>query len=410
MLYRLELENFFSVRDPQVLDLTVAPNVPCDERRFAPIFPGSEYRAPKVVAIYGANASGKTTILRALNFLFTFAKDSVQRSGPGFVLERFNDVESMSRPIRLAVELGGIMDYDQAKKASIEAGEPFEWGVLRYELEIAVEDGATTHVVSEALKQRPGGKGKWQRVFERDASGDVKGSASFPISGFRHLINTLRPNASVISSFAMFQHPTAMLFIESLALFISNLGWEGADPNDQAVVNFLANDPDLVEALNRDLRRIDIGVEQMRIENGSNGPFPMFRHEGLDVEMPWVLESHGTRAFIRLFPMLAITLARGGIAVVDEFDLKIHPLVLPEILNWFYDCEMRNPHDAQLWISCHSVSLLDDLGKEEVVFAEKDSRGRTSVYSLMDIKSVRRSDNLYRKYLGGSYGAVPHIG
>ena len=73
MLYRLELENFYSVRDAQVLDLAIPPNVPAEEERFAPLFEGSPYRAPKVVAIYGANASGKTTILKALNFLFSFA-------------------------------------------------------------------------------------------------------------------------------------------------------------------------------------------------------------------------------------------------------------------------------------------------------------------------------------------------
>jgi AAA15 family ATPase/GTPase len=410
MLYRLELENFYSVRDRQVLDLTIPPNVPVDESRFAALFSGSPLRVPKVVAIYGANASGKTTVLKALNFLFSFARDSVQRTVPGFPLERFNDAASSSRPIRLAIELGGIMNLEPTELEKFQRGDQVEFGTCRYELEIEVQDGLATHVTNEALRQRPAGKGKWQRVFERDGSGEVKGSPSFPITGYRHLINTLRPNASVISSFAMFQHPTASLFVEQLAMIVSNLAWEGANPNDQTVVNFLATDANLVEALNRDLRRIDVGVEQMRIEHGPSGPFAMFKHEGLDLEMPWTLESHGTRAFIRLFPLLALTLARGGIAIIDEFDLMIHPLILPEIISWFYDLDKRNPHDAQLWISCHSASLLDDLFKEEIVFSEKDNEGRTAIYSLMDVKSVRRSDNLYQKYLSGVYGAVPHIG
>lgn len=410
MLYRLEIENFFSVRDRQTLDLTIAPNVTDPEGRFAPLFPDSALRAPKVVALYGANASGKTTVLKALQFLINFAKDSAQRALPGFALERFNDEESMSRPIKLAIELSGIMDLSPERRAQFENSVPITWGNYRYELEIEVNDGLALRVASEALKQRPDGRGKWQRVFERDAEGDVKGCSSFPISGFRHLLNTLRPNASVISSFALFQHPTAMIFAEQLSAVFGNLAWEGANPNDQSVVNFLANDPALVAQLNRDLSRIDIGVEQMRIENGPNGPFPMFRHEGLALEMPWTLESHGTRAFIRLFPLLALTLSRGGIAIIDEFDLMIHPLVLPEILRWFYDKENRNPNDAQLWITCHSASLLDDLAKEEVAFSEKDSHGRTAIYSLMDMQSVRRDDNFYRKYMSGVYGAVPHLG
>ena len=132
MLYRLELENFYSVRDAQVLDLAIPPNVPAEEERFAPLFEGSPYRAPKVVAIYGANASGKTTILKALNFLFSFARESVQRTVPGFAgLERFNDTASMSRPIRLAVELGGIMDFAPNMVKRIEAGEAPAYGLLR---------------------------------------------------------------------------------------------------------------------------------------------------------------------------------------------------------------------------------------------------------------------------------------
>ena len=146
MLYRLELENFYSIRDPQVLDLSIPANVP-PKHRFAPLFRGSDYRAPKIVAIYGANASGKTTVLKALNFLFAFTKDSVQRVLPGFAgLERFNDAASMSRPIRLAIELGGVMDFDKNKVTQIETGEAVSFGLLRYELEIEVKDGVATRV------------------------------------------------------------------------------------------------------------------------------------------------------------------------------------------------------------------------------------------------------------------------
>ncbi len=125
--------------------------------------------------------------------------------------------------------------------------------------------------------------------------------------------------------------------------------------------------------------------------------------------MPWILESHGTRSFVRYFPMVHVALATGGLAVIDEMDVSIHPLVLPEIVRWFHD-PARNPNRAQLWMTCHAASLLEDLAKEEVFFCEKDSRGRTNVYGLQDIRNVRRTDNRYRKYLSGVYGAVPQIG
>jgi predicted ATPase len=110
-----------------------------------------------------------------------------------------------------------------------------------------------------------------------------------------------------------------------------------------------------------------------------------------------------------MFPILDAALNSGGIVVIDEMDAAIHPLVLPELIRWFHDAQGRNELNGQLWLSCHSASLLDDLTKEEIVICEKDRQGRSSVHSLMDVK-VRRDDNHYRKYLSGIYGGVPIIG
>jgi uncharacterized protein len=408
MLYKFEIENFYSIRDPQVIDLTIAPNVQDNEGRFAPIFPGSELRAPKVVSIYGANASGKTTILKALQFIITFIRDSSQRTTPGFPCERFNDLESCSRPIRLAIEFGGVMNLSRETMDLIEDGNAVEVGVYRYELEIEVLGGDAQRVLSETLRQKPKGQGKWQRVFERDEQGRVKDSRSFSLTGFQHLLNTLRPNVSVLSSFGLFQHPTSMLFLDAAQKVLFQIG-PTQFSQDQPVIDFLGNAPGMLEQLNKELSRIDVGVEGMRFQETPNGLQPMFRHSGLHVEMPWILESHGTQSFIKMFPLLTLALEQGGVCVIDEFDASIHPLVLPELIRWFYDSEGRNKLDAQFWFTCHSVSLLDYLTKEEVIICEKDRKGRTKTHSLMDVK-VRRDENLYRKYLSGAYGGVPQIG
>ena len=125
--------------------------------------------------------------------------------------------------------------------------------------------------------------------------------------------------------------------------------------------------------------------------------------------MPFFMESHGTQQFLKLFPLISDSLATGSIAIIDELDAAIHPMILPEIIEWYYDPD-RNPQNAQLWMSCHNVSLLEELSKDEIVFCEKDRQGMTEVYCLNDVKTVRRDDNYYKKYLGGTYGAVPRIG
>src|SRR3546814_5606940 len=91
-----------------------------------------------------------------------------------------------------------------------------------------------------------------------------------------------------------------------------------------------------------------VGVEAMRFQETSNGLVPMFRHSGLHVEMPWILESHGTQSFIKMFPMLTLALAQGGVCIIDEFDASIHPLVLPELIGWFYDSEGRDRKSTRL--------------------------------------------------------------
>ena len=409
MLYKLEVENFFSIRDRQVLDLTVDGKVPDPEGRYAPIYDGADARAPKVVALYGANASGKTTMLRALQFVLTMIRDSVTRTVPGFAgIERFNDAESADRPIRFAIELGGIMNLTPEVFQRAVAGEKVDQGTYRYELEIEVKEGVALRIASETLRQKPNGQGKWQRVFERNADGRMKDSKTFSLSGFQHLVKTLAANHTVLSSFAKFQHPAAQILVDAARKAFFQI-----EPVhsfvDQEVIDYLKAQPGVVSRLTDELGRIDVGVEGMRFHHTENGPQLLFKHAGLGVEMPWLMESHGTRAFIKMFPFLAGALDGGGIVAIDEMDAAIHPNMLPELVRWFYATSGRNTLDAQLWLSCHSASLLDDLNKEEIVICEKDRQGRSHLYSLMDVK-VRRDENHYRKYLSGAYGGVPHLG
>lgn len=174
------------------------------------------------------------------------------------------------------------------------------------------------------------------------------------------------------------------------------------------VRNYAAS-PMHLQLLNREISRIDLGIKEIHIVQGPGGPVFQFIHDNLAVPMPFFLESAGTRHFVKLYPLIAGVLSTGGVLLVDEMDLSIHPIVLPEILRWFHDPK-RNPANAQLWITCHNASLLDTLVKEEVLFTEKDAAGRTSVYGLTEIAGVRREDNFYKKYLSGLFGAVPQIG
>lgn len=400
MLYELQIENFYSIRDAQVIDLRAAENAPDLPGRFAPLWAGSKERAPKVVAVFGANASGKSTVLRALSFIAWFVRESFSIApGARLPFEKFNSAVSREAPTRVAVSIAGLVDPEDLSDHPAQCR-------YRYELEI----GAQHEVIAEAMHYWPPETGRKVKLFSRDQHGKVTAASAFGLSGYRQALEkVLRPNASVISTLAQLKHPFATSLWDAANLVFSNILIERTDGVEEQMVRLYADNPQLVDALNREIERIDLGIRAMKVEMGPTGPIALFSHEGHDGLMPLVLESHGTRTFLKLYPFLLRALQTGGIAVMDELDSAIHPLVLPEILRWFYD-PVRNPHDAQLWMTCHNASLLEDLVKEEILFCSKTFDGRSEVYSLVDIEAVRRDENHYRKYLGGSYGAVPHIG
>ena len=412
MLYRLEIENFCSIRERQTLDLTISPNVPDPDNRFAEIFPRSKLRAPKVIALYGANASGKTTVLRALDLITAFPRHNPRvGAGIAFSFDSFNNSESLNEPVKLAIELGGMMNLNP-EDSSVDV-EPREFGVFRYELELNRSENGGHTVSRELLLQRPASATKWRRVFERDeqhVKGPTKDMRFFSLAGYGKILDRLPPGTSVIATLAEFQHAPSTVLATASGRVFTNVRMNPGTNHDGELVNYLATTPALVSRLNEDLGRVDLGLDQMRIEQTPNGPMPMFKHDGHKQELPWPAESQGTRAFFRIFPFIEQALEQGGISIIDEIDGMMHPLLLPEIVGWFYDSQGRNANDAQLWLSCHSASLLEDLTKEEVVICEKDNQGRTEMFSLMDVGSVRRDDNLYKKYLSGVYGGVPHIG
>lgn len=409
MIHALEIENFMSVRDRQVIDLSVGSAVSDFPERYAPTWADSGQRIPKVVAFFGANAAGKSTVLRTLQYLSWFVKSSFQYgAGQSLPFEPFWDESSENAPIRLALEFAGPENFDTGFQLE-DVNASGARCRYRYELGLQVVNGRRT-VLSEALYFWPSRAKRRVRLFERDASGDVVAAQEFGLTSHRAVLKKiLRDNASVIATLAQLDHPPSLALRDAAGKFSSNIFMEKLPVNEVAMLQYYQANPTMLASVNTDLASIDLGIHSMSIAQGSNGPVATFRHDGLSRDVPLMLESHGTRQFLQIYPYLASVLQFGGIAVIDELDLAIHPRVLPEILRWFYSSE-RNPRSAQLWMTCQNASLLENLTKEEIYFCEKDSTGGTSIYALKDIQGVRRVDNFYRKYMGGTYGAVPTIG
>jgi hypothetical protein len=287
-------------------------------------------------------------------------------------------------------------------------GQPY--AQYSYEVRLAAKLGQGATVLSEELRlERPSGRSK--RLFQRNEEGDVKAGPSFSMKGFSQILAKLRKNASLTSTIAQIVGDSPVSVFLAWAMRIpSNLLPQKLELHEAAMVQYYAAHPEILQHLNQVINRVDLGLHSVSLSPLPSGPLGVFfAHKGLDFPLVFQSQSEGTKSFVKEFPLIKEALIMGGVAVIDELDSTIHPILLPEILRWFYDKE-TNPHDAQLWISGQSASLLEELHKEEIFFTEKDEKGRTRVYGLKSIEGVRRVDNFYQKYLGGVYGAVPRIG
>jgi len=405
MIHRLEIENFYSIRETQVIDLRIGAKVLDEEGRFGRLRDGSDVRVPKTVAFFGANASGKSNVLKALAFLRWFLIESFSVP-PDASLPLLRFADGNSDPTRIKVHFDWFSELTSADPEILRQS-PF--AQYTYEVRLnSIPEGRMT-VLSEELRLQPA-MGKSRKVFERNANGEVESGSSFSLKGLNHVLAKLRTNVSTTSTIAQFaEHAPTIVLLGWARRIFPNIFVEKTPVDEQNALHYYAEHPDLVDSLNSILGRVDLGIRSMSLLEDSEGILPWFEHSGLKSALSIRFESEGTRQFLHVYPILWDALRAGGIAVVDEMDSTIHPILLPEIFRWFHAPE-TNKHQAQLWISGHSASLLEELKKEEIFFTEKDQQGRTRVYGLKDIESVRRVDNFYQKYLGGVYGAVPRIG
>lgn len=413
MLYRLEIENFLCFRERQIIDLTVSKTAALDEAHFAPIFKGAAVKAPKTVVVYGANASGKSTVIKALSLLAYFVADSYEkRNAADLICWPFADKDMPEKPVCLAIEFGETMN-PIAEIAPEENHGNGSHGVWRYELEVIRVNAKTVRVHKEILRQKPNGVGKWRRVFKRNGE-SLQGSKVFPLGNHVREIEKIPAVSSVISTLAWYEHEASKALVDSTRTIFSDILLDKFDRDDTFLkycLEFYLANPDAMESLNQEIQRLDVGIRQVNIDRGPDGdsPYASFEHLGLGSPVQWIMESQGTRSFIQSFPRIYAALQSGGIAIVDELDSSLHPNLLPEILHWFHS-QTDNPDDAQLWATCHTASLMDDLLKEEIIFCEKDWHGRAQAYCLKEIQGVRRNEHFAKKYLGGVYGGIPNIG
>jgi AAA15 family ATPase/GTPase len=127
------------------------------------------------------------------------------------------------------------------------------------------------------------------------------------------------------------------------------------------------------------------------------------------------MESEGTKKIIEMSGPLFDTLKNGKILIVDELDAKLHPILTRNILRLFMDVE-TNPKGAQLIFATHDTNLLNFsyLRRDQIWFTEKNEKESTDLYSLVEFKDengikIRNDRSVQKDYINGRYGAIPFL-
>lgn len=137
-------------------------------------------------------------------------------------------------------------------------------------------------------------------------------------------------------------------------------------------------------------------------QNKEIGLAPFF----LDTE-----EAEGNKRLVSFSPFLLESMETGTPLIIDEFDAHLHPNLTRKIVELFQN-PISNPNNAQLIFATHDSNLLDPhlLRRDQICFVEKDKFGASSLTNLIEFKGIRNDASYEKDYLRGKYGAVPYLG
>lgn len=399
MLIRFSFKNFKSFKNENCLDME-ATSLKEHEYNVAKTENG-EYL--KVSAIYGANASGKTNVLQAFDYMKKriLVSDDSKKNSP---IDEENIYSFMinNDPIALEVEI-------LAKNNK----------VYKYGFEVLKDK-----IISEWLFEKR--VNKFYAIFERENN-----NVSMKPNKISDLVN-IDERTLFLNIYSKIDRNNED-FSNVYDWFVNSMYLDLGNPNFERFINNrvslkILSDENYKKELLKFIKTFDSGIEGIRTTPDSieavksnNGIIDIeVLHRGENGELkalPFYLESNGTRKMFHLFDLFMDALKNGMVLFVDELDAKLHPLLTRYIINLFHNSQ-TNIGNGQLIYSTHDTVNLnkETFRRDEIWFAEKDKDGISEIYALSDYildddknvgKKVRNDATYNKDYLTGRYGAIP---
>lgn len=396
-----------------------------------------------VAGIFGANASGKTSVVRAFHYFLTaIASSSTSWMDSGtmvrdpfrldpdsvrgdssyeldFILDVPADFSELSEgehrfTYQFTVAQRGVVEenlivYRTSRPTNIikrsleEKSQRIQLGLRLGQIEVSdrelalsralrMDKGLLTFIGQEILRASAVyGVGDTEQNFRLSRIADELASNDLKFEDLEDLARVADVGISKISVEEEEMPARIREILSSLRRAAS--GEESAETQE------VEPDP----AINDDIK--DMVMRSLRFQHG----------DGEVTAEPFTLEdeSSGTRAWLALGVEVVKTLRNGGVLWVDELDTSLHPHLAALVVYLFQSKEM-NPKGAQLIFTSHDVSLLSpqndlNLERKQIWYVDKDRSGASELYSLDDFTDVKPGSNVSKQYLEGRFGAVPRL-
>lgn len=354
--------------------------------------------------IYGANGSGKTNFLNAISFMQTIIIESIQYQ-PGQEIPQV--------PHKLSTANTPSEYYMQFVKDG-----------TRYAYSFSIKNHK---VYNEYLYYFP--NGKQVKIFERQYM-HIKPGDKYKHS-FDNAIKVLKENRLFFSCAANFtdikEIETAFLFFaKDVVIYNPQINnWK------EYSINLMKQNEDIKQLFIKILQSMGTGINDVKAQidsvkiTESNLPenFPdvlknvLISKEAqlIDTKVVYKLfetdlmseESTGIQKLFEIICPIIDIIQNEKILVCDEFETGLHESLAYFIIKLFHNSSKDN--FAQFLFSTHNTNLLSSnlFRRDQIWFTELNNERSTDLYSLIEIKNVRKTDNIEKGYLQGKYGAIP---
>lgn len=417
MLIQFNFKNFKSFRDEVSLDLS-ATKITEHEEHVAEI---ANDKLLKVAAIYGANASGKSNVYAAFEYMSYYVEESFNFGGEEESRRREGNIylkvlpflfDGNSREEETTFEVFYIDNSENS-------GKTYQYGFALERDEVVEE-----WLYSKAKTAR----GKYRTIFYRKKGEELEMNG-FSKSHVENIKASLNKESLIVSL-------GAKLRIARLKKvrdwFLNNEIIDFGDPAEnffrsRVLPEGFVDSREVQENVVRYFSSFDEAIRDFQVEelpqdeekdNGKSYRIDAVHKmagSGRVASIPLKQESSGTLKMFALYPSLKGVLDNGGILFVDELNARLHPLLVRNIILTFLSPEI-NTQNAQLIFTTHDAWQYSNelLRRDEIWMVNKNREGVSELYSLAEFRDedgnkVRRDEPLAKKYLTGSYGAIPAL-